>query len=949
MAEQPNLLSEQIPIIEKKKLWQKQEFCFALLLLVGIAVLFYKTILLGVPISRLDLITELDTLYNSALKGTALTVSEDPSVCLQSYPKEWFLINCLQNWQAPLWNGLSGCGQPILADLANCLLHPINFLFGVKNQALYNIGLVVKIALPALIAYFLFLKRGAVPWAAASAALGYALYARSLRVAELANTSMAPLVFLAFDLLPYKFERKSAVRSGAMIGLAYYYMHPESFFITILSALTLWILEGNRRSNISEQTQTTSYSSRAYSSSSSGDNSTGDYSSSDGPNRLSNGRASLSDGLSSIFWTGLIAIGFAAPTLFAFLEFLPNGHSYKFSDTYGQFIPLDQVFLFISSPRVSENLFPGLIVLAAIPAGTYQAIRQAPATVILFLFWFFFQCRPFPLNQILMIPPVSYILPEYCISILMLILCLWSSWGLTYLSQEKWRSMRWLALAATALALCLLPLICALFPRADGLVFQLSSKAATTTILISISCIIMLALMKKDNRWTKSLAFILPILNLVTLWAPAHAELPARTKIAIPPAGRAELIDTIASFPGERFTACGDRILLPNTCLLYGLSDLRTGTPINSALYLKFMEAAGAKLGYCNTMQIPFELNKLYDMASVRLILTSAPIGFLDSQGDHSARTVHSVSKSGRIIPGLRLLPSAITYYPESAELLAELNFRMHLSVPNRHQFQLALANKEGKELWQGDFVFLQPFERSASKEIQKRIHIPVPVKAEEKLNLTLKIIDGWSGQALIPDGIEFSKTSLIELAAFKPEQNKLIESQDHRFRLLYESPDSLRVYLNRNALPEAYLVRRVLNKESAEAALSAIQAPDFDPHSTVVLHEANSFAGALDATLPKADSVRILNRSNTSITLSCKSSSKAILVLTDLFYPGWNAYVDDRQRRIYQANYMFRAIEVDRGEHIVVVRYEPLPLFIGLFFLLLTALFSLRTCLLKK
>ena len=54
------------------------------------------------------------------------------------------------------------------------------------------------------------------------------------------------------------------------------------------------------------------------------------------------------------------------------------------------------------------------------------------------------------------------------------------------------------------------------------------------------------------------------------------------------------------------------------------------------------------------------------------------------------------------------------------------------------------------------------------------------------------------------------------------------------------------------------------------------------------------------------------------------------VLVLSDVYYPGWNAYVDGRRREIVRANYAFRAVALEAGAHTVVFRYEPRSFTLG-------------------
>lgn len=90
----------------------------------------------------------------------------------------------------------------------------------------------------------------------------------------------------------------------------------------------------------------------------------------------------------------------------------------------------------------------------------------------------------------------------------------------------------------------------------------------------------------------------------------------------------------------------------------------------------------------------------------------------------------------------------------------------------------------------------------------------------------------------------------------------------------------------------------------------------------------------------PEQDSVQITDYQMNSITLDAFLDADGFLFTSEIYYPGWKAYVDGKEAKIYKANYTFRAIYLTPGSHTIVFRYEPLSFKIGLRVSLLALLF---------
>jgi hypothetical protein len=72
---------------------------------------------------------------------------------------------------------------------------------------------------------------------------------------------------------------------------------------------------------------------------------------------------------------------------------------------------------------------------------------------------------------------------------------------------------------------------------------------------------------------------------------------------------------------------------------------------------------------------------------------------------------------------------------------------------------------------------------------------------------------------------------------------------------------------------------------------------------------------------------VKIESYAPDSVELVTTSTAAGLLVLHDLYYPGWIAEVDGKEAALLRAGLLFRAVVVPAGHHRVAFRFEPFAL----------------------
>lgn len=135
---------------------------------------------------------------------------------------------------------------------------------------------------------------------------------------------------------------------------------------------------------------------------------------------------------------------------------------------------------------------------------------------------------------------------------------------------------------------------------------------------------------------------------------------------------------------------------------------------------------------------------------------------------------------------------------------------------------------------------------------------------------------------------------------------------------------------------PRAWLVPRA-EVEADEARLwQRLASADFDPFEQVLL-AALPVGYPATANAPCNGEITWQTRRPERLILEASTAQPCILVLSELYYPGWRATVDGVTAPILKANGLLRAIALAPGSHLVELSYRPASVTIGATISLLT------------
>lgn len=161
-----------------------------------------------------------------------------------------------------------------------------------------------------------------------------------------------------------------------------------------------------------------------------------------------------------------------------------------------------------------------------------------------------------------------------------------------------------------------------------------------------------------------------------------------------------------------------------------------------------------------------------------------------------------------------------------------------------------------------------------------------------------------------------FSVTHFAGKQADKPGQEEV-----------FTGASGIKVFRNPSGLPRARLVHEALSVENDAYLRIAIQNPEVDL-SRVALFVGE--APQLERCEDRPERIEWKSRTSDRLILETDSACRGLLVVSETMFPGWEAKVDGRRERLWEAYGVFRGVVVGAGRRRIEMRYRPRSVFLG-------------------
>jgi hypothetical protein len=194
-----------------------------------------------------------------------------------------------------------------------------------------------------------------------------------------------------------------------------------------------------------------------------------------------------------------------------------------------------------------------------------------------------------------------------------------------------------------------------------------------------------------------------------------------------------------------------------------------------------------------------------------------------------------------------------------------------------------------------------------------------------------LELIEGYT-PLKIKRFVEFSRAVPFEIRLY-------LLNVKYRLKI-NEEMGTMELIRNTDYLPRAFMVYKYVLVKEGNEVLKILSSDEFDCRNEIILEELP------EITLPEEvgdPEYKVSDQSfqTNSISLKVQTNVPGFLVLSEIYNPAWQAYIDGKETKIYCADYTLRAVPIDRGTHQVELVYNPQLFKIGRVVTICTLIFA--------
>lgn len=130
---------------------------------------------------------------------------------------------------------------------------------------------------------------------------------------------------------------------------------------------------------------------------------------------------------------------------------------------------------------------------------------------------------------------------------------------------------------------------------------------------------------------------------------------------------------------------------------------------------------------------------------------------------------------------------------------------------------------------------------------------------------------------------------------------------------------------------PRVFVVGKTIVLNNKTELLGKLFSENFDPFREIIIEDQKKEIGNLSFENKEINyEIKKIDYSSNKVNVLTELKNNGFLVLSDIYYPGWKAYIDGKETTIYKTDYILRSVFLEKGTHNVEFIYDPISFKIG-------------------
>jgi hypothetical protein len=146
------------------------------------------------------------------------------------------------------------------------------------------------------------------------------------------------------------------------------------------------------------------------------------------------------------------------------------------------------------------------------------------------------------------------------------------------------------------------------------------------------------------------------------------------------------------------------------------------------------------------------------------------------------------------------------------------------------------------------------------------------------------------------------------------------------------DTNSTYRIYRNKQFIENIYSVKKIIVEISTQQMIDDLLSPNFTPKDTALIYNLNTTLN-----FPDEVSITDIRSDNDRITFHTNSVGNSFVVISNSYYPGWKAFIDNQEVDILEVNINSQGLQIKPGKHNVKLSYDPTSYRVGKFFTIMS------------